>query len=77
MREIKFVVFLTKLKLTSCMAPGVLMLFIESTGIQNKYNMKFRVNSKLSGKITLIKFKPYQVGIINTKFIRKLFECLY
>lgn len=75
--EVNFVTFLTKLKLTSCMAIGILMLFIESTGIQNKYDMKFRVNLKLSRKITLIKFRPYQIGIINTKVIRMLFKCLY
>ena len=77
MTEVNFVTFLTKLKLTCSMAVGILMLFIESTGIQNKYDMKFRVNLKLSRKITLIKFRPYQIGIINTKVIKMQFECLY
>lgn len=55
------------------MTIGILMLFIELTAIQNKYDMKFRLNLKLSRKLTLIKFRSYQIGIINTKVIRMLF----
>ena len=76
MAEVNFFTFLTKLKLTSCIAIGILMLLIESTGIQNKYDMKFRVNLKCSRKNTLMKFSPYQIGITNTKVIRMPFECL-
>lgn len=75
--KVNFVICLTKLNLTPYMAIGILMVFLESTGIQNKYDMKFTVNLKLSRKITLIKSRPYQIVIIYTKVIRMLFECLY
>lgn len=75
--KVNFVICLTKLNLTPYVAIGILMVFLESTGIQNKYDMKFTVNLKLSRKITLIKSRPYQIVIIYTKVIRMLFECLY